>query len=231
MFLLNRFIGVCGMVSLTVILTNLLQMRRFPKGNVSIGKHCWGLPYIVNSASGDTVIIGNYCSFGRNCIIVPNNGHIPEEKQYERLRVSTFPVAAIYGWKDEYFLPMKHNYVFIGNDVWVGVNTVILPGVKIGDGAIVGAGAVVTHDIPPFAIVAGVPAKVLRYRYSEEQRVKLQKIAWWNWPDKDVAANCDYFHKDIDVFIERFLPQEAQTNVDPSFPAKSPRVRHQLKVN
>ncbi len=184
-------------------------MRKFPRGNVIIGRHFWGsLPYIVNSSTKDTVIIGNFCSFGRNCIIVPNNGHIPEEKQYERFRVSTFPIAAVGGWKKEYSLPLNHNYVIFGNDVWVGVNTVFLPGVKIGNGAIIGAGAVVTHDVPAYAIVAGVPAKVIRYRFTEEQRVKLLEIAWWNWPDKVVAANCDYFHQDIDIFINKFTPKK-----------------------
>lgn len=197
------------MVSLSVILTNLLQMRKFPKGNVKIGKHCWSLPYIVNGSPYDTVIIGNYCSFGRNCIIVPNNGHIPELKQDERLRVSTFPVAALYGgWKKEYSLPMKRNHIIIGNDVWVGVNTVILPRVRIGDGSIIGAGAIVSRDVPAFAVAAGVPAKVKRYRYNEEQRAKLLKIAWWNWPDKEIAANRDYFYKDVDIFIDKFLPKQ-----------------------
>ncbi len=197
------------MVSLRVILTNLLQMRRFPRGNVAIGKHCWGIPYIVNGSPYDTVTIGNYCSFGRNCVIVPNNGHLPDVKQYERFRVSTFPIAATYGgWKKQYSLPMKHNFVVIGNEVWVGVNTIILPGVKIDSGAIIGAGSVVTHDIPAYAIAAGVPAKIRRYRYNEEQRAKLLEIAWWNWPDKKVAANRDYFYKDIDVFINKFKPKQ-----------------------
>jgi virginiamycin A acetyltransferase len=192
------------MVSLKLILGNILQMRRFPRGNVMIGKHCWGLPYIVNSGCRDTVIIGNYCSFGRNCIIVPSNGHLPSSKELERFRVSTFPIAAVCGWKKKYALPNKHAYVIIGNDVWVGVNTVILSGVRIGDGAIIGAGAVVTHDVPAYAIVAGVPARIIRYRYTKEQRAKLREIAWWNWPDKVVAENGDYFYEDVEKFIKKF---------------------------
>jgi tetrahydrodipicolinate N-succinyltransferase len=68
----------------------------------------------------------------------------------------------------------------IGNDVWIGARAVILSAVTIGDGAIVGANAVVTKDIPPYAIAVGVPAKVIRYRCSEEQAQKLQQIAWWD---------------------------------------------------
>lgn len=198
------------MVSLKIILTNLVQLRKFPRGTVVIGKRFWGaLPYITNSSREDTVVIGNYCSFARNCMIVPNNGHIPESREDERFRVSTYPIAVFGGWKKEYSLPLKHNYVIVGNDVWVGANTVILPGVKIGDGAIVGAGSIVTHDIPPYAVAAGAPAKVIRYRYSKDQRAKLLEIAWWNWPDKVVAANQDYFYKDIDIFIDKFMPKQS----------------------
>ena len=92
----------------------------------------------------------------------------------------------------------------IGSDVTIGVNAIILPGVKIGDGVIIGAGAVVTCDIPPFAVVAGVPARVLRYRYSPEQIKKLLRIAWWNWDDKKIFDNMDYFYGNVDSFIEKF---------------------------
>ena len=76
--------------------------------------------------------------------------------------------------------------VEIGNDVWVGSNALILGGVKIGDGAIVAAGAVVTKDVPPYAIVGGVPAKIIRYRFSEDEIQRLCEIKWWNLPQDEI---------------------------------------------
>ena len=67
----------------------------------------------------------------------------------------------------------------IGNDVWIGLNATILDGVTIGDGAIVAAGAVVTKDVPPYAVVAGVPAKIIKYRFTESQIDFLLKFRWW----------------------------------------------------
>lgn len=78
----------------------------------------------------------------------------------------------------------KDNEIRIGNDVWIGLNVTVLQGVKIGDGAVIGAGSVVTKDVPPYAVVAGVPARVIRMRFDEGIIEKLLKIQWWNYgPD------------------------------------------------
>lgn len=81
--------------------------------------------------------------------------------------------------------------VEIGNDVWIAANAVILRGVKIGDGAVVGAGAVVTKDIPPYAIVGGVPAKIIKYRFSPKIIALMLKLKWWNWSTKKIGKNFD----------------------------------------
>jgi hypothetical protein len=70
----------------------------------------------------------------------------------------------------------------IGSDVWIGDNVVLMGGIKIGDGAVVGVGAVVTNDVPPFSVVAGVPARQIRWRFSEAVRNELLAIRWWDWP-------------------------------------------------
>lgn len=70
--------------------------------------------------------------------------------------------------------------IIIGSDVWIGDNVVIMPGVEIGDGAIIGTGAIVTKSIKPYAVVAGVPAKLIRYRFSEERSEYLLRLKWWN---------------------------------------------------
>lgn len=94
----------------------------------------------------------------------------------------------------------RNREVMIGNDVWIGANVVILPGVKIHDGAIIGAGAVVTRDIPPYAIALGVPATVVKYRFSEAEIEMLLETKWWDWSHKMIMDNIELFY-DRTVFF------------------------------
>ncbi|RED57575.1 acetyltransferase-like isoleucine patch superfamily enzyme [Cohnella lupini] len=91
----------------------------------------------------------------------------------------------------------------IGHDVWIGTNVVILPGVKIGNGAIIGAGAVVTKDIPDYTVAVGVPARVIRYRFSSEEIEKLNRIQWWNWPEEQINEHAKLFMNNRE-FINNF---------------------------
>ena len=79
--------------------------------------------------------------------------------------------------------------IVVGNDVWIGYEAVILSGVTIGDGAVIGARAVVTKDVPPYTIVGGVPAKPIKKRFSDESIKKLQSIRWWDWSKEKIAEN------------------------------------------
>ena len=92
----------------------------------------------------------------------------------------------------------------IGNDVWIGANVSILPGVYIGDGAVIAAGAVVTKDVEPYAIVGGVPAKVIRYRFSPKEIYILLKIKWWDWSVEEVERNIELLYDPV-KFIAAFL--------------------------
>ena len=94
----------------------------------------------------------------------------------------------------------------VGNDVWIGAMSTIMSGITIGDGAIVGAGSTVTKDVPPFAIVAGNPGKIVKYRFTEEQIEKLLQISWWNWEENKIKENAmSMWSPNIDDFINKFI--------------------------
>jgi len=105
------------------------------------------------------------------------------------------------------FLGEEHRIDWIiSNDVWIGVESVILSGIKIGDGAVVGTKSVVTQSIPPYAIVFGNPANILRYRFDQETINKLLEIAWWNWDDKKIVEFLPYLlNPDIRDFVSRAI--------------------------
>lgn len=99
--------------------------------------------------------------------------------------------------------PIRDNRpIIIGNDVWIGANVIILPGVSIGDGAVIAAGAVVNKNVDAYAIVGGVPAKIIKYRFPKEQIHKLQQIRWWNWPHEKIEEHIEEFYQP-EVFIDK----------------------------
>lgn len=106
-----------------------------------------------------------------------------------------------YWWKrvfDEDFEDAEQGlFGHIGNDVWIAAGANILRGVNIGDGAVIGAGAVVLHDVEPYAIVAGVPARVIKYRFDEQTIQRLLKIKWWDWPHEKIKKNAKLLHDDL----------------------------------
>ena len=108
---------------------------------------------------------------------------------------------------DAFFDRRKQDRAVIGNDVWIGHGVIVLPGVKVGDGAVLAAGAVVTKDVPPYTIVGGVPAKIIRERFSQPIAEQLAAIAWWDWPFETIMARlADFQSSDIEAFCERWTP-------------------------
>lgn len=94
--------------------------------------------------------------------------------------------------------------IIIQNDVWIGSNVTIMPGVVIRNGAVIARNSHVVSDVPPYAIVGGNPAKIIGYRFSSEQIKKLQKIAWWNWDTQKLLENAPSFADDIDIFCNKY---------------------------
>ena len=106
-------------------------------------------------------------------------------------------------WKSESRI-RSNKAISIGNDVWIGANVIILPGVHIGDGAIIAAGAVVNKDVDDYAIVGGVPAHTLRYRFDREMIDKLLEIRWWDWSEEKIENNRELFYQP-EVFVSELL--------------------------
>ena len=97
-----------------------------------------------------------------------------------------------------------HKTTYIGHDAWIGHGAVIQPGTSIGIGAIVGSNAVVTKDVPPYAIVVGVPAKVIKYRFSDDEIEALRRISWWDWSCETIKNRIEDFQLNIDEFIKLY---------------------------
>lgn len=109
-----------------------------------------------------------------------------------------------FGEDDELFFNYrKAQQVIIGHDTWIGHGAVIMPGVKISNGAIIGSNAVVTKDVPPFAIVVGVAAKIVKYRFPSEIIKRVEEIAWWDWKEEEIKDRLDDL-KDIRKFIYKY---------------------------
>lgn len=168
-----------------------------PKGIIKIGNFSFGNPKIFSWRTDDKLIIGKFCMFAHDVIILSGGEH-------DLSKITCYPMRKAFQKASGNVDSESKGSIIIGNDVWVGAGAIILSGVNIGDGAIVAAGAVVTHDVPAYSIVGGNPAKVIRFRFSEGQIAKLLSIGWWNWSERKIRENIDAFYGSIEEFIDKF---------------------------
>ncbi len=182
-----------------------------------IGKHSYGMEHIKVRRWNEMkkqydLHIGNFCSIADDVEIYLGGNH------YINL-VSSFPFGLI---KNDIFpnaLNISNNPnlngsyckgdVIIGSDVWIGSHITIMSGIKIGHGAVIAANSHIIKDVPPYAVVGGNPATIIKYRFSEAQIEKLLEIQWWNWSDEKINENMEYIlNPNIDIFIEKFYEKK-----------------------
>lgn len=142
----------------------------------------------------DRLVIGKFCSIACGARFLFNSAN------HAMGSLSTYPFPIFFeewGLRGEDVASAWDNKgdIVIGNDVWIGYEAVVLSGVRVGDGAVIAARAVVTRDVPPYTIVGGVPARPIRQRFSDETVAALVKLKWWDWPYEAIARNLNVIQR------------------------------------
>lgn len=178
--IIRRIIGSCS----PSLEPEPFYMAKNPKyASFDIGDWSYGHPTVCSWNQGTTLKIGRFCSIASGVTILLGGEH-------KTSWITTYPFAELFPGADSHpLVGCSKGNVTIGNDVWVGQDALILSGVKIGDGAVVAAGSIVTRDVAPYSIVGGNPARCIRFRFSEDVIKSLIEIAWWNWSLEEIQKS------------------------------------------
>nr|WP_314420901.1 DapH/DapD/GlmU-related protein [uncultured Erwinia sp.] len=167
------------------------------------------------STLGDFSYVGEYCSVAdasigkfvaiANSVRIGAPNHPMERPSQHRITYCPEYYSASAVRDAGFFSRRRDDKVIIGHDVWIGHAAIVLPGVTIGDGAVIAAGAVVSKNVEPYTIVGGVPAKTIRPRFSPQTGHRLQQIAWWDWPLETIIERlADFQDADVEAFCDRW---------------------------
>jgi acetyltransferase-like isoleucine patch superfamily enzyme len=180
-------------------------------GELCLGKHSYGVPLVCSFGPSDANIeIGEFVSIGDNVTILRGGNHPTDW-------VSTFPFRARWKLAGAYQdgMPSSKGKVTILADSWIGQGSTILSGVTIGPGAVVSANSVVCHDVPPYSVVGGVPARILKMRFPEDTVGRLLNVEWWNWPEVEILDAVPLLSGgDVEELLAYADRRTAQTSAD-----------------
>lgn len=189
--LFNSRISILSFVSAKNDIHSTVAIFRMAKvKNSTIGAYS----YVGNDTDVECADIGKFCSIADHCR-VGMGGH----------KLNTLSTSPIFTeaanstkskWVAQDIYSEEDKRAILGNDVWIGSHVLINGGITVGHGAVVGAGAVVVKDVPPYAIVGGVPARIIRYRFTQEVIEKLLELEWWNYDDATLKENISFFQKE-----------------------------------
>lgn len=175
-------------------------INKFPISCVSVGKETYGGLYVLSFDKQHRLTIGSYCSIAPNVVFLLSADHYSNH-------ISSFPFKVkILGEAVE---GVSKGDIIVDDDVWIGYGATIMSGVHIGQGAIVAAGAVITKDVPPYTIVAGVPAKVVKYRFSQDLVDELLRIDYSKLQKEDIEKHiCELYVELTDVNQLKWMPKK-----------------------
>ncbi len=176
--------------------------------NVTVGRHTYGVKkrtvFSERSLNQPPVTIGNFCSIAAGVVILANADHPTHLPSIFPFRSAMYPKDRRPGKDSPNPDVVSRGPVNIGHDVWIGANAIVLSGVSIGTGSVIGAGAVVTKDVPPYAIAVGNPARVVRYRFEQDVIEQLLRSEWWLLSDAIIRELEPYFYSDdIQAFLDK----------------------------
>ena len=169
--------------------------------NVQIGDYTYtadAIPEFIAYLPTDIIVVGKFCSLANGAIIFGGGEH-------NTTWISQYPMRIAFGMEgaNEDGHPTSKGPTIVGNDVYLGYHAIVLSGIKVGHGAIIGAGSVVTQDVPDYAIVGGNPARVIKMRMTDVQIKNMLEIKWWDWPIAEIKKAIPYLcSDDIQGFID-----------------------------